>query len=63
MLLAHWHGCGDFGSVCYMDLKDESKSIHRRIQELVEATREACAVFVILSAKGLAEDGKHGICG
>lgn len=36
LLLAHGHGCEDFDGMCCMDLEDKSKSIHKKIQQLIE---------------------------
>ncbi|KFO56415.1 hypothetical protein N302_05479, partial [Corvus brachyrhynchos] len=34
LLLAQGHGCEDFEGMCYMNLSDHSRLIHRQINEL-----------------------------
>ncbi|KFO54411.1 hypothetical protein N302_09933, partial [Corvus brachyrhynchos] len=34
LLLAHRHGCEDFGGMCCMNLSDHSQSIHTSIKAL-----------------------------
>ncbi|KFZ68899.1 hypothetical protein N338_08703, partial [Podiceps cristatus] len=36
LLLAHGHGCEESEGMCCMNLQDDSRSIHKEIQQLME---------------------------
>ncbi|XP_068255379.1 uncharacterized protein [Nyctibius grandis] len=40
LLLVHGHGCQEFDGMCCMDLNDHSRSIHKQIKELMDATQK-----------------------
>ncbi|KFP90054.1 hypothetical protein N311_00558, partial [Apaloderma vittatum] len=40
LLLAHGHGCEDFDSMCCMDLHNHLESIHKKIQDWQEHSRQ-----------------------